>query len=96
MFGGLCKPDELRAIADACEKYDVPEMKVTGGQRIDLFGVKKEDLPKMWADLNAAGMVSGHAYGKAAVSCLWVGNPRPCGSAFKALFNVHLSHPHLS
>jgi len=39
-------------------------VKVTGGQRIDLLGVKKEDLPSVWADLNAAGMVSGHAYGK--------------------------------
>ena len=65
MFGGLCKPDELRALADACDKYDVPEMKVTGGQRIDLFGVKKEDLPAMWKDLSDAGMVSGHAYAKA-------------------------------
>ncbi|MEW8602560.1 MAG: nitrite reductase large subunit, partial [Candidatus Thiodiazotropha sp.] len=43
----------------------VPEMKVTGGQRIDLFGVRKEDLPAIWKDLSAAGMVSGHAYGKA-------------------------------
>ncbi len=65
MFGGLVKPNELRAIADVCDKYDVPEMKVTGGQRIDLFGVKKEDLPPMWKDLSAAGFVSGHAYGKA-------------------------------
>ncbi|MCK5480875.1 MAG: nitrite reductase large subunit NirB, partial [Gammaproteobacteria bacterium] len=65
MFGGLVKPDELRAIADVCDKYDVPEMKVTGGQRIDLFGVKKEDLPPMWKDLSDAGFVSGHAYGKA-------------------------------
>jgi nitrite reductase (NADH) large subunit len=65
MFGGLVKPDELRAIADVCDKYDVPEMKVTGGQRIDLFGVKKEDLPPMWKDLTDAGFVSGHAYGKA-------------------------------
>jgi nitrite reductase (NADH) large subunit len=65
MFGGLCKPDELRAIADVCDKYKVPEMKVTGGQRIDLFGVKKEDLPPMWKDLTDAGFVSGHAYGKA-------------------------------
>ena len=64
MWGGLTTPDELRAIADAAEKYKVPTVKVTGGQRIDLLGVKKEDLPKMWADLNAAGMVSGHAYGK--------------------------------
>jgi nitrite reductase (NADH) large subunit len=65
MFGGLCTPAELRAIADVAEKFKVPEMKVTGGQRIDLFGVKKEDLPAMWADLSAAGFVSGHAYGKA-------------------------------
>ena len=65
MFGGLVKPDELRAIADVCDKYDVPEMKVTGGQRIDLFGIKKEDLPPMWKDLTDAGFVSGHAYGKA-------------------------------
>ena len=65
MFGGLVKPDELRAIADVCDKYEVPEMKVTGGQRIDLFGIKKEDLPPMWKDLTDAGFVSGHAYGKA-------------------------------
>ncbi|HID02068.1 MAG TPA: hypothetical protein EYP18_02475, partial [Desulfobacterales bacterium] len=51
MFGGLCTPSDLRAIADVAEKYQVPEMKVTGGQRIDLFGVKKEDLPAMWQDL---------------------------------------------
>ncbi len=65
MWGGLTNPKELRAIADVAEKFKVPEMKVTGGQRIDLFGVKKEDLPAMWADLSAAGFVSGHAYGKA-------------------------------
>jgi nitrite reductase (NADH) large subunit len=65
MFGGLVKPDELRAIADVCDKFDVPEMKVTGGQRIDMFGIKKEDLPAMWKDLSDAGFVSGHAYGKA-------------------------------
>jgi len=65
MFGGLVKPNELRAIADVCDKYDVPEMKVTGGQRIDLFGIRKEDLPPMWKDLSDAGFVSGHAYGKA-------------------------------
>lgn len=64
MWGGLTNPKELRAIADAAEKYNVPTVKVTGGQRIDLLGIKKEDLPLMWADLNAAGMVSGHAYGK--------------------------------
>jgi nitrite reductase (NADH) large subunit len=65
MWGGVTTPNELRAIADVAEKFNVPEMKVTGGQRIDMFGVKKEDLPAMWADLNKAGMVSGHAYGKA-------------------------------
>jgi nitrite reductase (NADH) large subunit len=64
MWGGLTTPDELRAIADAAEKYKVPTVKVTGGQRIDLLGVKKDDLPAMWADLAKAGMVSGHAYGK--------------------------------
>ena len=65
MFGGLCTPSDLRAIADVVEKYDVPEMKVTGGQRIDLFGIKKNDLPAVWKDLSDAGFVSGHAYGKA-------------------------------
>lgn len=64
MWGGVTTPDELRAIADAADKYNVPMVKVTGGQRIDLLGVRKEDLPLMWADLNAAGMVSGHAYSK--------------------------------
>ena len=65
MWGGLTSPGELRAIADAAEKFGARTVKVTGGQRIDLFGIKKEDLPAIWADLNAAGMVSGHAYGKA-------------------------------
>ncbi|NEY89540.1 nitrite reductase large subunit NirB [Tabrizicola oligotrophica] len=64
MWGGVTTPDELRAIADAADKFNVPMVKVTGGQRIDLLGVKKEDLPAMWSDLNAAGMVSGHAYSK--------------------------------
>jgi nitrite reductase (NADH) large subunit len=65
MWGGVTTPNELRAIADACDKYDARLLKVTGGQRLDIFGIKKEDLPAIWADLNAAGMVSGHAYGKA-------------------------------
>ncbi|MBR9763226.1 MAG: NAD(P)/FAD-dependent oxidoreductase [Rhodobacteraceae bacterium] len=64
MWGGITTPDELRAIADAADKYKVPTVKVTGGQRIDLLGVKKEDLPAIWYDLNQAGMVSGHAYSK--------------------------------
>ena len=63
MWGGLTNPRELRAIADVVEKYDAPMVKVTGGQRLDIFGIKKEDLPAVWADLNAAGMVSGLAYG---------------------------------
>jgi nitrite reductase (NADH) large subunit len=64
MWGGITSPKELRAIADVVEKFDAPMVKVTGGQRLDIFGIKKEDLPAVWADLNAAGMVSGHAYGK--------------------------------
>ena len=62
MWGGITSPAELRRIADVADKYKVPMVKVTGGQRIDLLGVKKADLPGMWADL---GMPSGHAYGKA-------------------------------
>ena len=65
MWGGLTTANELRAIADVVDKYEIPTVKVTGGQRIDLLGVKKEQLPAVWADLNAAGMVSGHAYAKA-------------------------------
>ncbi|MFT7441419.1 MAG: nitrite reductase (NADH) large subunit, partial [Sulfitobacter sp.] len=64
MWGGITTPDELRAIADAADKFAVPTVKVTGGQRIDLLGVKGEDLPAIWDDLNRAGMVSGHAYSK--------------------------------
>ncbi len=64
MWGGLTNPKELRAIADVADKFNIPTVKVTGGQRIDLLGVKKEDLPAVWFDLNQAGMVSGHAYGK--------------------------------
>jgi nitrite reductase (NADH) large subunit len=65
MWGGLTTPDELRAIADVADEFAIPTVKVTGGQRIDLLGVRKEHLPAVWARLNAAGMVSGHAYGKA-------------------------------
>ena len=64
MWGGLTTPNELRAIADVAEKFSIPTVKVTGGQRIDLLGAKKADLPAIWSDLGAAGMVSGHAYGK--------------------------------
>ena len=59
--GGVTSADELRRIADVADKYQVPMVKITGSQRIDLLGVKKEDLPKVWADL---GMPSGQAYTK--------------------------------
>jgi len=59
--GGVTTPAELRKIADVAEKYNVPMVKITGSQRIDLLGIKKEDLPKVWADL---GMPSGQAYTK--------------------------------
>jgi nitrite reductase (NADH) large subunit len=62
IYGGVTSPQDLRKIADVAEKYKVPMVKMTGGQRIDLLGVKKEDLPKVWEDL---GMPSGYAYGKA-------------------------------
>jgi len=62
MWGGETTADELRRIADAVDKYGIPTVKVTGGQRIDLLGVKKEDLPAVWKDI---GMPSGHAYAKA-------------------------------
>ncbi len=64
IWGGMTSPAELRSIADIAEKYQVPTVHITGGQRIDLLGVTKENLPKMWGDLVAAGFVSGHAYGK--------------------------------
>jgi len=59
--GGVTSPEELRRIADVAEKYKVPMVKITGSQRIDLLGVQKSDLPKIWADL---GMPSGQAYTK--------------------------------
>jgi nitrite reductase (NADH) large subunit len=64
MWGGVTNAKELRAIADVADKFNIPTVKVTGGQRIDLLGVKKEDLPAVWSDLNDAGMVSGAAYAK--------------------------------
>ena len=65
MWGGVTTAEELRVIADVADKYNVSTVKVTGGQRIDLLGIVKEDLPKVWQDLNSGGLVSGHAYGKA-------------------------------
>jgi nitrite reductase (NADH) large subunit len=64
MWGGVTTPAELRAIADVAERFNIRTVKVTGGQRIDLLGFKKEDLPAAWAQLNAAGLVSGQAYAK--------------------------------
>jgi nitrite reductase (NADH) large subunit len=61
MKGGCTTPEQLRRIADVADKYRVPLVKLTGGQRIDLLGIRKEDLPAVWADL---GMPSGYAYGK--------------------------------
>ena len=61
MKGGVTSSQQLRKIADVADKYDIPMIKCTGGQRIDLLGVRKEDLPAVWADLD---MPSGYAYGK--------------------------------
>ena len=61
MWGGETNASELRRIADVVDKYAIPAVKVTGGQRIDLLGVKKEDLQGVWNDI---GMPCGHAYGK--------------------------------
>ena len=62
IYGGVTTPAQLRTIADVAEKYNVPMLKITGGQRIDMLGVRKEQLPSVWKDL---GMPSGHAYTKA-------------------------------
>jgi nitrite reductase (NADH) large subunit len=62
MYGGVTTPDELRRIADVADRYEAKMVKVTGGQRIDLLGVRKQDLPAIWRDL---GMTSGFAYAKA-------------------------------
>ncbi len=62
IYGGVVTPDQLRRIADVADKYDVRMVKITGGQRIDLLGIPKEQLPDVWRDL---GMPSGHAYAKA-------------------------------
>jgi len=64
--GGITSPAQLRRIADVAEKYDVPLVKLTGGQRIDLLGIKKDDLPNVWRDLE---MPSGYAYGKSYRTC---------------------------
>jgi nitrite reductase (NADH) large subunit len=66
IYGGVTTAAELMRIAGAAVKYQVPMVKLTGGQRIDLLGVRKEHLPAIWKDL---GMPSGHAYTKAFRTC---------------------------
>ena len=61
MYGGVTTPEDLKKIADVSLKYNVKVVKVTGGQRLDLIGVKKEDLPSVWEELD---MPSGYAYAK--------------------------------
>ncbi len=64
--GGITSAAQLRKIADVADKYNVPMVKLTGGQRIDLLGIPKESLPDVWRDLD---MPSGHAYGKSYRTC---------------------------
>jgi nitrite reductase (NADH) large subunit len=66
IYGGVTSPQQLRRIADVAEKHQVPMVKITGGQRIDLVGISKEKLPEVWQDL---GMPSGHAYAKTFRTC---------------------------
>ncbi len=66
MAGGICTPGQLRRIAEVADKYVVPLVKLTGGQRIDLVGVRKEDLPGIWRDLD---MPAGTAWGKSYRTC---------------------------
>jgi len=66
MPGGITTPADLMRIAEVAVKYNVPLVKLTGGQRIDLVGITKEDLPKVWADLD---MPAGWAWGKSYRTC---------------------------
>lgn len=66
IYAGVTTPDELMRIAQAAVKYQVKTVKITGGQRIDLLGIQKSDLPAIWKEL---GMPSGHAYTKAVRTC---------------------------
>ncbi len=85
MWGGLTTPAELRVIADVAEKYEVPTVKMTGGARIDLLGIRKGDLPRVWEDLGKAGLVSGHAYGKS------IRTVKTCVGAEHCRFGTQLS-----
>ncbi len=64
--GGVTTAAQLRRIAEVADKYNVPMLKLTGGQRIDMLGIKKDDLPNVWRDLD---MSSGFAYGKRYRTC---------------------------
>ena len=66
MAGGVCTPAELMRIAQVAVKYKVPLVKLTGGQRIDLVGISKADLPGVWQDLD---MPAGTAWGKSYRTC---------------------------
>jgi nitrite reductase (NADH) large subunit len=66
IYGGVTTPEQLRRIADVADKYKVPMVKITGGQRIDLLGIPKDRLPEVWKEL---GMPSGHAYAKSFRTC---------------------------
>lgn len=66
IYAGVTSPEELMKIAQAAIKYKAKMVKFTGGQRIDLLGIKKEDLPGIWKDLD---MPSGHAYSKSFRTC---------------------------
>lgn len=61
MYGGVTTPEQLKRIADVAVKYNVKAVKVTGGQRLDLIGIAKEDLPSVWGELD---MPAGYAYAK--------------------------------
>ena len=64
LWGGTAKPAELAVIASVAQDYNVAEIKITGGQRLGIYGIKKQDLPAVWGRLSEAGLVSGHAYAK--------------------------------
>ncbi len=62
--GGEITPDKLIALGEVAKRYDL-YTKITGGQRVDLFGARVDQLPDIWGELIAAGFETGHAYGKA-------------------------------
>src|SRR6185369_11750700 len=75
---GTTSAAELRRIADVVDKYKIPAVKVTGGQRMDLLGVKKEDLPGVWRDLE---MDLWRMYAPHKVKLAVSGCPRNCAEA---------------